>query len=479
MDVLSKFNELNSTDIKDINIKDLYNLFEYDSKNEGLLLSEFYKMFYKIFYNSGMTHSLRDISVNYITRFGNEKENFKLYYILLNDAYESRFYSQGLNYIYRIKNNPYTTAAFYTEALNMNLIILALIKNYDEALSLIDDVLEDPKYIEAAPDNKFTFLYNSTLLYAFMSDKEKCFIQMQKTEECSKLMTLDAKNQYVKLQRIICNIYLDIDMKKNALELYNLFLNNFENSKIILDYEFELIAIKKVYSFLTSLQLYNLVRFFIYHTKNNIYYKIAFFEILEVSDNEYYSINDRKEYINLLKEFYKRYDLEYKNECNTTNRFIELNDKYLRITKSYQYDGLTKIYNRNILLENEDVILKKGYKVYFFDLDDLKSINDQFGHHVGDICLRKFAEILLDNLKDDYDIYRYGGDEFVAVSKHIISDDDVLKRIYESANKIVIFDSGLNIKFSHGIYNVIDDISLKYALYKADIDMYSRKTKKK
>ena len=50
------------------------------------------------------------------------------------------------------------------------------------------------------------------------------------------------------------------------------------------------------------------------------------------------------------------------------------------------------------------------------DLDDLKQINDRFGHRSGDEALRRFADCLVRNFprRSDF-IARYGGDEFVAI----------------------------------------------------------------
>lgn len=49
------------------------------------------------------------------------------------------------------------------------------------------------------------------------------------------------------------------------------------------------------------------------------------------------------------------------------------------------------------------------------DLNDLKAINDQYGHLTGDEIIRLAAHIMTENLKSAYGVYRIGGDEFVAV----------------------------------------------------------------
>lgn len=84
-------------------------------------------------------------------------------------------------------------------------------------------------------------------------------------------------------------------------------------------------------------------------------------------------------------------------------------------------DELTQVLNRRGLeyylkmklseVERFDRIIG----VLFIDLDDFKSINDRFGHHVGDKVLQFVAGTLKKNLRISDLVARYGGDEFVAV----------------------------------------------------------------
>jgi diguanylate cyclase (GGDEF)-like protein len=82
-------------------------------------------------------------------------------------------------------------------------------------------------------------------------------------------------------------------------------------------------------------------------------------------------------------------------------------------------DYLTGAYNRRAAEERlADDVDRSGrgggaLSLALFDLDGLKSINDEYGHRAGDACLIHFAEVLERNLRAGDWISRWGGDEFV------------------------------------------------------------------
>ena len=87
-------------------------------------------------------------------------------------------------------------------------------------------------------------------------------------------------------------------------------------------------------------------------------------------------------------------------------------------------DHLTGLHNRRAAEERlaEDVA-RAGRgggrpELALVDLDDLKSVNDQHGHHAGDACLIRFAEALGRNAREGDWVARWGGDEFLVVTWH-------------------------------------------------------------
>lgn len=94
---------------------------------------------------------------------------------------------------------------------------------------------------------------------------------------------------------------------------------------------------------------------------------------------------------------------------------------YINIQKDQLYtDHLTGLYNRRLLDIHLDSCLKKngesdGIGVIMMDIDDFKSINDTYGHVVGDQALVEMASVLKKSVEKEGFIARYGGDEFIVV----------------------------------------------------------------
>lgn len=68
-----------------------------------------------------------------------------------------------------------------------------------------------------------------------------------------------------------------------------------------------------------------------------------------------------------------------------------------------------------------------------FDLDNLKQINDTFGHAEGDRILKRFASVLRRQTRGSDILVRLGGDEFVVVMKQMPSPETTIKRAAPSA----------------------------------------------
>ena len=96
-------------------------------------------------------------------------------------------------------------------------------------------------------------------------------------------------------------------------------------------------------------------------------------------------------------------------------------DKITYYEEIINYDDLTEVYNRkklNLDLKNSINQATDGLNklsLIIFDIDDLKFINDQYGHLAGDVVLKDIAKLVASSIRSTDNIYRYGGDEFVII----------------------------------------------------------------
>lgn len=106
--------------------------------------------------------------------------------------------------------------------------------------------------------------------------------------------------------------------------------------------------------------------------------------------------------------------------------------RYIVAKKTAYIDKLTDVYNRNYLQELQEFINLNDYALAVLDIDHFKKVNDTYGHHVGDTILKEVAAIILVNTRKKDDIViRYGGEEFVILSKIKRNDQAAPLNIFE------------------------------------------------
>jgi diguanylate cyclase (GGDEF)-like protein len=165
---------------------------------------------------------------------------------------------------------------------------------------------------------------------------------------------------------------------------------------------------------------------------------------------------------------------------------LELNIKNIELKKLASTDSLTKVYNRRMgfeLLNKLIILAKRNNKhlvIGFIDIDNLKYINDKYGHSVGDRIIKLISEIIKKHIRESDIIARYGGDEFfiglydcnIENAKRI---ENSIKRELIVINKI----EKLPISVSIGFVEYENNKSLDEIISKADKIMYQNKIKKK
>jgi diguanylate cyclase (GGDEF)-like protein/PAS domain S-box-containing protein len=125
------------------------------------------------------------------------------------------------------------------------------------------------------------------------------------------------------------------------------------------------------------------------------------------------------------------------------------------------HDALTGLPNRALLHETVQKAISSASRgqhmvaVLFVDLDGFKTVNDQYGHYLGDQLLAAVAERMQSAVRQSDTIARVGGDEFVALACGIEGRDDaarLAKKLLDSfASPFVVRGKRFDIRASMGI----------------------------
>ncbi|WP_035013102.1 GGDEF domain-containing protein, partial [Enterovibrio norvegicus] len=148
-------------------------------------------------------------------------------------------------------------------------------------------------------------------------------------------------------------------------------------------------------------------------------------------------------------------------------------------------DPLTKVYNRAALddrLEHEYrcwIRYETPFCLAMIDIDHFKSVNDQYGHLVGDKVLKVVARTIHQCLRDTDFIARFGGEEFVV----LLPDADeetrktLLTKVRETVAKLPFKfkDSRLTVTVSIGASMFRENDNTVEVLERADNALYNAK----
>lgn len=142
-------------------------------------------------------------------------------------------------------------------------------------------------------------------------------------------------------------------------------------------------------------------------------------------------------------------------------------------------DGMTGLYNKSnyLALVKEEYPLCENIAVIYWDINNLKIINDTKGHEFGDVLIRTVADSIKKLTNENRRAFRIGGDEFVMIVKEAKEETacELVKswnEIIEDTNKTVDFEISVAIGYAYGNGKQIDEI-----IREADQNMYEEKRK--
>lgn len=103
----------------------------------------------------------------------------------------------------------------------------------------------------------------------------------------------------------------------------------------------------------------------------------------------------------------------------TLSKVTNIFNKTHNLEIELQIDPLTQIYRKSyfdIALEKE-LVHNNNVALAVIDIDDFKMINDTYGHPIGDLVLKEFADTIKNYLRSDDIFARWGGEEFLILFK--------------------------------------------------------------
>lgn len=161
---------------------------------------------------------------------------------------------------------------------------------------------------------------------------------------------------------------------------------------------------------------------------------------------------------------------EERKELKRRLRRKERSEKSFRIM-SYT-DTLTGIYNRNKFIDDcEEMSASKETNagVMYMDLNGLKEINDKHGHYSGDEALKCMADIISEIFGEN-NVYRVGGDEFVAICRDIDENsfNALVERLLDELERCD-YKAAVGSQYAHEGSDINEIIKI------ADEDMYRDK----
>ena len=164
--------------------------------------------------------------------------------------------------------------------------------------------------------------------------------------------------------------------------------------------------------------------------------------------------------------------------------------KKLEELMAYQvaHDALTGLLNRAAFLREIESIFaekrhgQKKFALFFIDLNGFKSVNDRFGHQVGDELLYLFAQHLRKAVRQTDVLARWGGDEFILLQRGIghAGDTTRMEKLFENITRedFLVGNHRLTVSLSVGMVIYPDDARNPEELIRiADSRMYQAKEK--
>ena len=179
-------------------------------------------------------------------------------------------------------------------------------------------------------------------------------------------------------------------------------------------------------------------------------------------------------------------DWESMNEStlkSVISLYIENGVMREKLVYASEHDGLTGLYNKAKYLEMAEKEFQSldSIAIFNFDVNNLKKMNDQFGHEAGDKLIIKAANSFRKVTSNRVHAFRMGGDEFLLVAENIskTETDKIRQRWEEELARLNMADDGIDCVVAVGVAYSEKEYDYAALLKLADERMYEDKKAKK
>ncbi|MCF7925419.1 MAG: sensor domain-containing diguanylate cyclase [Candidatus Izimaplasma sp.] len=188
--------------------------------------------------------------------------------------------------------------------------------------------------------------------------------------------------------------------------------------------------------------------------------------------------------------------IPFKDEKTGEIHAIEFFTDYMKESKIYKEnrklkenlmtDELTQVHNRKFMdyqigmSINEYVTFKTPMALLFIDIDHFKSVNDTYGHDVGDRVLKSVAKSLSLNIRNGDFVGRFGGEEFIVLLRDVSKEEMVLvaeklRSLINNTNTYLDNNKPISVTISVGAIFYNNSMSKEELIKEADTLMYQAK----
>lgn len=381
----------------------------------------------------------------YLPFVKNNRLKGSIYCIMAADLMNQENYSEVIRLYYEYKKLNIDNKRFDYNFDNFMFTLLATNKIYDLTSEYIEKIAANPFLYENDSLVPMTFFFNCATIYLEKKEMNQvsfCLQKLQNVLENPKSQDSSYQEQLQYMFELMTIAYHLLNAKTKQeqqewISKYKAFNKRQEEifpNRIYQNADPHFPILK----WMIEQKDQDYVLTFLHHTydlDNGIETKMNILSLLtdalkKQKGEQYYAYLE--EYNAVLKEQLNKNTDIVKIGIINTIKYYNSQENIREIKERYEVDQLTGCFSRNVFFQKATELFEKSKKgcLIFFDLDNLKEVNDQYSHNAGDEYLRLFAKEIMELTSTSCSLFRFGGDEFILVCAE--NDEEKIVQLMES-----------------------------------------------